>query len=53
MRKYLHISLGDRSVRIEELHGQAIIPPPPPYITNGYCKDIALSLVSSMIGIVR
>ena len=25
MRKYLHISLGDRSVRIEELHGEAII----------------------------
>jgi len=25
MRKYLHINLGDRSVRTEELHGEAII----------------------------
>jgi aldehyde:ferredoxin oxidoreductase len=25
MRKYLHINLGDRSVRTEELHGEAIV----------------------------
>src|SRR3989304_9085399 len=25
MRKYLHINLGDRQVRTEELHGEAIV----------------------------
>ena len=54
MRKYLHINLGDRSVRTEELHGEAIVRAGRNYIAktllaNGVAKVDPLSPDNQLI----